>query len=50
MAPEPFRGQKSDSSMIKYTAAAMAEIKGLSAEEMIEITRNNACRLFGIGE
>lgn len=50
MAPEPFRGQKSDSSMIKYTAAAMAEIKGLSTEEMIEITRNNACKLFGIGE
>lgn len=48
MAPEPLRGQKSDSSMIKYTAAAMAEIKGVSAEEMIRITRDNACRLFGI--
>ena len=48
MAPEPFRGQKSESSMIKYTATAMAEIKGVSAEEMIRITRDNACRLFGI--
>lgn len=48
MAPEPLRGKKSESSMIKYTAAAMAEIKGVSAEEMIKITRDNACRLFGI--
>lgn len=48
MAPEPLRGTKSESSMIKYTAAAMAEIKGVSAGEMIKITRDNACRLFGI--
>lgn len=48
MAPEPLRGQKSDSSMIKYTAAAMAQIKGISTEEMIKVTRDNACRLFGI--
>ncbi len=49
MAPEPFRGQKSESSMIKYTAAAMAQIKGVSAEKMIQTARDNACRLFGIG-
>lgn len=48
MAPEPLRGQRSDSSMIKYTAAAMAEIKGVSTEKIIEFTSENAKRLFGV--
>lgn len=48
MAPEPFRGTRSDSSMIKYTVAAMAEIKGTSAEEMITLARENARRLFDV--
>ena len=47
MAPVPHRGEKSHSGMIKYTAAKMAEIKGVSAEEMIRICRENGERLFG---
>ena len=46
MAPVPHRGERSDSSMIAFTAAKMAEIKGVSTEEMIEIARENAERLF----
>lgn len=46
MAPVPHRGERCDSSMIAFTAAAMAEIKGVSAEEMIEIARENGERLF----
>lgn len=46
MAPVPHRGERCDSSMIKYTAAKMAEIKGVGAEEMIEIARENGERLF----
>ena len=48
MAPEPFRGQKSHSGMIIKTAAKMAEIKGISTEEMIETARRNGERLFGL--
>lgn len=48
MAPPPYRGQRCDSSMIEETAKAMAEIKGTSAQEIIEITGENACTLFGI--
>jgi len=48
MAPVPHRGEKSHSGMIKYTAARMAEIKGVSAEEMTEICRENGKRLFGV--
>ena len=46
MAPEPHRGKRSDSSMIEFTAAKMAEIKGVSAQEMIEIANENGKRLF----
>lgn len=48
MAPVPHRGEKSHSGMIKYTAAKMAEIKGVSTEEMIRICRENGERLFRI--
>ena len=46
MAPVPHRGERSESSMIKFTAEKMAEIKGVSTEEMIEIARENGERLF----
>lgn len=48
MAPVPHRGKRCDSSMIQFTAAKMAEIKGVSTEEMIDIARQNAERLFGV--
>lgn len=48
MAPVPYRGQRCDSSMILSTAAKMAEIKGVSTEEMIDICNKNAERFFGI--
>ena len=50
MAPIPFRGKRCDSSMLPYTAQAMAELQGLSTQEMIDQTRQNACRLFKIEE
>lgn len=46
MAPVPHRGERCDSSMIKFTAAKMAEIRGIDTEEMIEIARENGERLF----
>ena len=46
MAPVPHRGERCDSSMIPFTAAAMAEIKGVTTEEMIETARKNGERLF----
>ena len=48
MAPVPHRGKRCDSSMIQFTAAKMAEIKGVSTEEIIDIARKNAERLFGV--
>ena len=48
MAPVPYRGERCDSSMILSTAAKMAEIKGVSPEEIIEICNRNAEKFFGI--
>ena len=46
MAPEPHRGERCDSSLIAFTAAKMGEIKGVSADEMIEIANKNGRELF----
>lgn len=46
MAPEPFRGKRCTSDLIAYTAEAMARIKSVSPQEMIDQARRNANRLF----
>ena len=48
MAPVPFRGKRCDSSMIKYTAEKIAEIKNIDAQKVCDITKSNAIKLFGI--
>ena len=50
MAPVPHRGKRCDSAMLPLTLAKMAEIKGVSPEDMTRQTAANACRLFGIPE
>ncbi len=48
MAPEPNRGKRNYSGYLPYTIAAMAAAKGVSPDEMAEITAENAERLFNI--
>ncbi|MDL2293664.1 TatD family hydrolase [Ruminococcaceae bacterium OttesenSCG-928-D13] len=48
MAPEPYRGKKSDSAMIAHTAAKIAELRGCAAEDVLKMTLENGKRLFGI--
>ena len=48
MAPEPYRGKRCDSSMIACTARRVAEIRGVSAEEILSVTLENGKRFFGI--
>ncbi len=48
MTPEPHRGKRNDSSYVRYVAEKMAEIKGISLEELCEITYNNGKRFFNI--
>ena len=46
LAPEPFRGKRNSSLYLPYMAEAIAEIKGITKEEVIEATEENAKRLF----
>lgn len=46
MAPVPFRGKRNNSSLIAYTAARIAEIRGEDAQELIDRAFRNASRLF----
>ena len=46
LAPEPHRGHRNSSLNIPYIAAEIARLKGISEEEVIETTEQNALRLF----
>ncbi len=46
MAPEPHRGERNCSLYLPSVAEKIGEIKGLSKEEVIRSTWNNACELF----
>lgn len=48
MTPVPHRGKRCDSSHIAYTAARIAEIRGIDTQKLCEQTENNTRRLFGI--
>ena len=46
MTPEPHRGTRNDSSNIPFVIAKIAELKGITAEEVERVTEENAVRLF----
>ncbi|MCH5169979.1 MAG: TatD family hydrolase, partial [Oscillospiraceae bacterium] len=48
MTPVPFRGKRNDSSLIPYTAQKMAEVRGVSPQEILDLTAKNAKTLFNI--
>jgi len=48
LAPVPFRGKRNDSSMLRFVCEAIAEARGVTAEEVAEVTAENARILFGI--
>lgn len=48
MAPVPMRGKRNSSLYVQYVAQKLAEIKGVSKEEIERITFENGKRLYGI--
>ena len=50
LAPVPHRGKRNDSRLIAHVAERAAEIRGCDPQEIIDICRENAMRLFQIGE
>ena len=48
MAPVPMRGQRNESSFIRYVITRLAEAYGVSEEGICERTNENVARVFGI--
>lgn len=48
LAPEPHRGSRNSSLNLPYVVKAIADIKGVSVEEVMKTTYNNACRMYRI--
>ena len=46
LTPEPYRGNKNDSSYIPIIAKKIAEIKNINQELVEKTTNDNSCRLF----
>jgi TatD DNase family protein len=48
LAPEPYRGSRNDSRLIRYTGEAVAGLLGMTPEALGELTAQNARRCFSL--
>ncbi len=48
LAPTPNRGKRNDSTQLQYVAEEIANLKGVSYEEVVAVTRANGRKLYGI--
>jgi TatD DNase family protein len=48
LTPHPYRGKRNEPAYVKLVAEQIAELRGMSFEEVAEATTKNAKKLFGI--
>ena len=48
LAPVPMRGKQNEPAFVRYVAEKVAELKGLSLEDVARQTTLNACELYGL--
>lgn len=48
LTPEPFRGKRNNSAYVKHTAEKIAELRGMTFEEIAKITMENGKRFYNI--
>ncbi len=49
LAPPPHRGKRNEPAYVAHVAETLAELRGMSTEEVTRLTTENARRLFGVG-
>jgi TatD DNase family protein len=49
LAPQPMRGKRNEPAFVRHTAEMIAQVKGLTFDDVARITSFNAMQLFGIG-
>ena len=47
LAPSPYRGKRNESAYLKLIAEKLADLKGVSLEEIAAVTTENAAKVFG---
>lgn len=50
LAPVPYRGKRNDSTLLRLVIEEIANLRGLTAEEVEQLTEENARRLYRLGK
>ena len=50
LTPTPYRGKRNEPAYVEYVARAIAEIKGVSYEEVCRVTTKNGLQLYRLSE
>jgi TatD DNase family protein len=48
LAPAPYRGKRNEPAYVRHVAEYLAQLRGISLEDLAQATTHNACQLFSL--